>query len=279
MSQLRRARRQAEHDRPAAVFDRRGDLADFRWLVGMVGNAVDLDEVESPTGILLQHRIVVGLAGGVVLDAVVAVVPRTQVVGVGCVGGVEVGSGNGHVVAHGRLGNSADDVNAEFQTLRVGPRGQRGQAGSALGRGETIERRHQESVVIQFIVTLLELRAGRVAHVPAFIDDGIRPAKLTHLRQDSDVGFEVSLGDGEAVGVPAVPAHGWCRGEWLWHQRAVEVAVRWRRTEPPRSLPPRRANSAQPSRAQCKPVKIQHNAKILIIKPPPTTVQTPQSQT
>ena len=72
------AGRKAEHDGAAGFADGFGDLADFGGAVGMIADAVDLDVVEAPVGVELEHGVVVGLPGGVVGDAPVALVPRTR---------------------------------------------------------------------------------------------------------------------------------------------------------------------------------------------------------
>ena len=74
--------REAEHDGAPAVLNRRSNLH-FARLVGVVCDAVDLDQIDSPRGVLVQQRVVPGLAGGVVLHPPTGRVPGA---GVGLVG-------------------------------------------------------------------------------------------------------------------------------------------------------------------------------------------------
>ena len=61
------AGRKAEHDGSPGLADGLGDLANFSGAIRVVADAVDLDVIESPIGIELEHRVVIGLAGGVSL--------------------------------------------------------------------------------------------------------------------------------------------------------------------------------------------------------------------
>src|SRR6185437_13962471 len=81
--QLRRARRQAEHDRPAGLADRPGNLPDLADLVWVVGDAIDLEEIHAPACVLGQHGVVIGLPGRRVAHAIIAVVPRADVCDIG----------------------------------------------------------------------------------------------------------------------------------------------------------------------------------------------------
>src|SRR5437879_6429894 len=87
------AGRQAEHDRPSGLRDCRSNLADLAFLVRVIGDAIDLEEVESPRGVELQHRIVIRLAGSAVAHSIIAVIPGTIVEWVGGIGGGEGGTG------------------------------------------------------------------------------------------------------------------------------------------------------------------------------------------
>src|ERR1035437_108844 len=54
----------------------------------------------------------------------------------------------------------------------------------------------------------------RILEEPAFVDDGVVPSEGLEVGgEDFDVGAELLLGDGEAVGVPTIPAHRRCRGD------------------------------------------------------------------
>ncbi len=84
------AGRKAEHDGSSGFADGLGDLANFRGAIGVVADAVDLDVVESPIGIELEHRVVIGLAGGGVAHSPIALIPGAGGTGVGGVDGVEI---------------------------------------------------------------------------------------------------------------------------------------------------------------------------------------------
>ena len=124
VGELGRAGRKAEHDRAAGFADGFGDLANFGGAVGVVADAVDLDVVEAPVGVELEHGVVVGLAGCVVGDAPVALVPWAGGLLIGCVGGVEAGAGDGEILRDYLAGNSAHDVDAELEALSVDPVGE-----------------------------------------------------------------------------------------------------------------------------------------------------------
>ena len=59
-----------------------------------------------------------------------------------------------------------------------------------------------------------------VLHVPAFVDDRVLPTELANAGEDGGIGAVVAFVDGEAVGIPAVPAHGWGGGRTLSGQSA-----------------------------------------------------------
>ena len=155
------AGREAEHDGAAGFADGFGDLANLGGAVGVVGDAVDLEEVEAPGGVEAKHGVVVGLAGGVVLDAPVAFVPRAGRCGVGGVNGVEGRAGDGQIGGDDLAGNAADDVDAELEALRVEPVGERFESGAVGRGGEASGGGDQETVGVPDDICARRLMSAR----------------------------------------------------------------------------------------------------------------------
>src|SRR5690349_7056946 len=102
-----------------AVLDRQRYLPDFCRLVWVVGDAVNLQEVDTPSGILPQERVVPGLTCLIIFDSPTRRVPWT---GIGLVGGIlsfEIGTLDWRITQNTLTRNPADDVNAELQSLGV----------------------------------------------------------------------------------------------------------------------------------------------------------------
>src|SRR5258708_26839553 len=86
----------------------------------MAGNAIDFEKVDAPAGVEFGDGVVVGLRGGrTCLQPVVERIPGTRIRDV-C-GGLCVirSAGNRQVFAHSLFGNSAQNVNAEFEAERM----------------------------------------------------------------------------------------------------------------------------------------------------------------
>ncbi len=97
-------------------------------------HVVDLEEVESPGGELVDLRVVPGLCAGMVLvQAVVVRVPDAYVVEVGDVAGRVRGTEHRQVVLDGDAWDAAHHVHAEFQAERVHLFGDRPET-AAVGR-------------------------------------------------------------------------------------------------------------------------------------------------
>src|SRR6185312_5432074 len=111
--------RKTQNDLAAAVLDRPSNLPDFRRLVWMVGDAVNLQEIDTPPSKLPQKRVVPGLTGLVVFDSPTRRVPWTGIILVRCILSFEIRSLDGRIVRNAFTRNPANDVNAEFQSLRV----------------------------------------------------------------------------------------------------------------------------------------------------------------
>src|SRR6185312_17238666 len=90
-------------------------------LVGIVRDAVDLQQVDAPFGILLQQRVIPGLSGGIVFHAPVGRVPWTRIGGIRRIGDREAAVRDGQVALDRGARYAADDVYAELQPLRVNP--------------------------------------------------------------------------------------------------------------------------------------------------------------
>ncbi len=223
VGRLCRARRQAQDDRATGPGDRVGDLADLSGFVGMVRDAIDFDEIQAPACIQRQHGVVIGLAGGVVANTIIAVVPSARVRSVRGVCGMEGRAGDGGVAGDRVLGNAPHDVEAEFQALGVHPLGQRLEAAVTAGGWKAGRHGNQQAVLVEHILPVLQLVAKGVAHVPAFIDHRISPPVGAQLGQLCRVGLEVGLIDGETEGIPAVPAHGRSRSALLGHSSNGET--------------------------------------------------------
>ena len=193
--QLRRSRRQAQHNRPPRLLDRLGNLPYLRRPVRMVADAVHLDEVQPPAGIELQHRIVVSLPRRVVLDAPVALIPRARRIHVGRVCCMKCGPSNGHVVLHRLARNPAHNMDAELQPLRMNPVRQRLESRPARRRRKPSLDRNQYSVTIQQILPRRHVRAEGIGHVPTLVDHRIRPPVLLQPCKYRDIGLEVGLID------------------------------------------------------------------------------------
>jgi hypothetical protein len=201
--------RKAQHDGPAGFRQRLADHADFVAFIRMVGDAIDLEKVDAPAREQLRHRIVIGLAGGTRAHAVVVLVPRADIRGVGHVGGPPGGIGDGDVVGHGLLRNAAHQVNAEFQSERVDVVGQRFEPGAVGGRGIAVGRRGVAAIGSQG-----EGRVGLLGDEPAFVDDDVLPAVAFQvLGHVSGFGADAGFVDGHAPGIPTVPTHGRGGGE------------------------------------------------------------------
>jgi hypothetical protein len=184
----------------------------------MVGDAVDFEIVDAPSGVLLEQGVVPGLAGGSVADAPVCEVPWAGVRFVGDVLGMEAAAGDREVSRDGLAGDSADDVNAELETERMDLRTQRREAGvatTAEGRGEARGNGDIAAVCVELVGEVLGCGALQgILEKPALVDDGVVPAEgLERFGEDGDVFAELRLCDGEALGVPTVPAHRRCGRE------------------------------------------------------------------
>ncbi len=207
MLDLRRPRRKAQHNRPASLFDRRRNLPNLGRPVRMVRDAIDLDIVEPPPGVELQHRVVICLPGLIILHAVVALIPRAGVGGVSRVRRVKTRPRDGQVLLHHLPRNPAHDMNAKLQSLRMNPIRQRLESRPSRRRWEPARHRNQNPVPIPEILPLGQVRAKGILHVPSLVDHRIRPAKLLEPCEYGDVGPIVSLVDGQPIGIPAVPSH------------------------------------------------------------------------
>ena len=170
--------REAQNNGAAGFADGFGDLADLCGPVRIVGDAVDLEKIQAPMRIKLQHGVVVGLACGIVLDAPVALIPGAGRCGVGGVGGMELRACDGQIGCDHLLGNATHDVNAKLQSLRVQPIGERLESGAIGGRRIARRDGNQKAVAVPEILFLFEGLARGIGHVPALVDDGIFPPEL-----------------------------------------------------------------------------------------------------
>ena len=191
---------------PAGLADGRGDLANLGRPVGIVGDAVDLEKIHAPVRIELQHGVVVGLPGGIVLDAPVAIVPGAGRCGVGGIGGKELRARDGQIGCDHLPRNTTDDVNAKLEPLRVQPVSERLESGAIGSRGKSVRRWNQQTIAVPKVLFLLDGFAGGVGHVPALVDDGVFPPELLQRYKNGRVVPKLLLVDGEPIGIPTVPA-------------------------------------------------------------------------
>jgi hypothetical protein len=135
---------------------------------------------------------------------------------------VEAGAGDGKILGDDLSWNAADDVDAELESLCVDPVGERLEAGVVGGGGEAGGVGDEDAVLIPDIFAGFEGIGEGVLHIPAFVDDGVLPSGWPDAGEDGGIGAEVGFIDGEAVGVPAVPAHGGSGGRALGDGRVGE---------------------------------------------------------
>ncbi len=122
----------------------------------------------------------------------------------------------GRLRGDGDARDAAHDVDAELEAERVDIVAEGLEAGGVVFRARRDGRRKARgdwdvaAVGVDLVLQLVGVRAVlRVLEEPALIDDGVVPTGgLEVFVEDLDVGAELVFGDGEAVGVPAVPAHG-----------------------------------------------------------------------
>src|ERR1700728_2630547 len=92
--------------------------------------------------------------------------------------------------------NSAHDVNAELESLRVNPISERLESCAIGCRGIAGGIGNEETTAVEKILLLLERMAGGIAHIPAFVDDDVFPSILLERREDRGIGLELVLIDG-----------------------------------------------------------------------------------
>ena len=174
------AGRKAEHDGAAGFVDGFGDLADLGGPVGVVGDAIDLEEVDAPGRVELEHGIVIGLAGGVVFDAPVAFDPRGRATVVSAASAAwKLVPAMGRLAATTWRGMPRTMWMPNLSPWCVNPIGQRLEAGAVGGGGEAAGYGNQKAIARSSrYLRLLEGLAGGVGHVPAFVDHGVFPSIL-----------------------------------------------------------------------------------------------------
>ena len=213
MAQVRRTGREAQHHRPVRPLYRLGDHANLGPLVGVVRNAIHLQEIHSPLCVEPDHRVVERLARRRVADAVIAVIPRAQVGLIGCLGRVKAGVSHRQVRVGHPFGNAPHQVYAEFQPQRMRPIGQRFEPRAARRGREAHRVWNQASIRVPGRLPRLGPRL-RVYEVPAFVDHRIVPAVTLQTREHLRARAELRLVNREPVGVPTVPPHGRRGGEF-----------------------------------------------------------------
>ncbi len=97
----------------------------------------------------------------------------------------------------------------------MNPIGNRLETGVVCGGREAAHDRNQDAVCVPDVLARLYGIGEGILHIPALVDDGVLPTQLPQAGQHGGIGTVVGFVDGEAVGVPAVPAHGRGGGDYL----------------------------------------------------------------
>ena len=106
-------------------------------------------------------------------------------------------------------------MNAELQSLLMNPVGQRLESRSARRRWEPVLGRNQDAVCIPHIFPLLQVLSEGILHIPPLVNHRILPPILHQSGQNSGIGLVIVLIDGQPIGIPTVPPHGWCGSQVL----------------------------------------------------------------
>ena len=153
-------------------------------------------------------------------------IPCASVLGVGNVLRMQRGAFDRQVLVHGLSRNAAHHVHAEFETEPVHRVGERAESFAVCRTRETLLVGNLPAICIdaQRRAVGIAVRVG-VGVEPAGVDDQRVPAGvLEMLGHEARVVQNLLLGDGGAVGVPAVPAHRRTPG-FDWHGLGYRVAV------------------------------------------------------
>src|SRR5437762_1334830 len=180
------SRRKTQNNIATAVLDRQRDLPDFCRPVWVVRNAVNLQEVDTPRGILPQERVVPGLTGLIVFDSPTRRIPGTGIVLVGSILSFEIGTLDWRIAQNAFSRNPTDDMNAELQSLGVDPVSDLLETRVLAileGRWKACRHRNESAILIEGI--LEQFRFGpvlRIDHVPAFVNDRVGIPERLQLR-------------------------------------------------------------------------------------------------
>ena len=173
-------------------------------------HVVDLEEIESPRDEQIDLRVIPSLRADVAaLETVVVMVPRADVLGVGHVPRVQRGAFDRQVLVHGLSRDAAHHVHAELQAESVHRIGERAESLAAGRAREALLIGNLATVPIdaQRTAVGIAVRVG-VGVEPTRIDDqGVPAGVLEVVGHEARVVQNLPLGDGGAIGIPAVPAH------------------------------------------------------------------------
>src|SRR5579884_994879 len=216
----------AQNDVATAVLYGQRDLPDFRWLVRVIRDAVNLQEIDTPAGVLPKERVIPGLTGLVIFDSPARGIPGTRIILVRCILRFEIRTLDRRIAHHTLTRDAADDVNAELQSLSMDPVAELFETRvlAVLERRRKTRRHRNKSA---FIVKRIfeQFRFGtilRIYHVPAFVNHGIRiPKRLQLRRQHINVVAELLFADTQPIGVPTVPSHRRSRRNHLLFRGAI----------------------------------------------------------
>ena len=145
----RRAGRETEYDWALGLAKSHAQYANFVAFVRTTADAVNFDEVNSPTGVELGNGVVVGLCSRLArINAVVVVVPWTGIVCVSRISRVVWRSCNGKIGFDCSPGNTAKNMNTKLQAEAMHIISQWFESGIIGGRGETAFRWRVAAIVI-----------------------------------------------------------------------------------------------------------------------------------
>ena len=173
---------------------------------------VYLHEIHAPVGIHLETRIVILLCAGIAPV-------NLHVVAQPCAGRIAVGyhvacyalrSSYRQFCSHSLFRNTAHEVNAEFQPLRMHIVGKRPETDAVSGRRETVESRRIAAELVDHIHGVGLIIAARliVLHKPADVDNDILPALVFQIQSHIvGIGLHFRFHYCRPVAVPRVPAH------------------------------------------------------------------------
>src|SRR5580692_12613208 len=144
----------------------------------MAADAIHFDQINLPAGVEPGDGIVIGLAGGIVADSVIVEIPRADIRFVGGIGGAVRRAVNRKIVVDCLFGNSAKNVDAEFQAERMDVIGEGLESGSVVGGWETAGSGKVAAVAIHYVLKCFGVPfRHRIGNEPVGVDDDVLPGE------------------------------------------------------------------------------------------------------